>query len=198
VLDGLPVYFDTTTHNQDPYIWNDRFLHTYCHIIQMSPHEGDTILWVSGDAFPNFSELRCDLVFHLDKKIYWRDANAIAPNDPLVDSPEAYNDHYRWHTDHPFRPGHRRFTLKADPHRSFQAQDERGDLIDIVPLLAQQGVGLDLLRLGMRAGFASKPLRLDASLAGGLVDALMATATSRIDGQTLRTIRASHPELASP
>jgi hypothetical protein len=34
------VYHDSTQGNQDPYIWNRRFLHRYCHITQMSPEIG--------------------------------------------------------------------------------------------------------------------------------------------------------------
>ncbi|MGB3510019.1 MAG: hypothetical protein WBA93_12405 [Microcoleaceae cyanobacterium] len=46
----IRVYYDSTSGNQDPYVWNQKFLHTYCHIIQMSPKVGDINFWVSGDT----------------------------------------------------------------------------------------------------------------------------------------------------
>ena len=49
---NLVVYHDSTTGNQDPYIWNQPFLHTYCHITQMSPEVGHINFWVGGDTFP--------------------------------------------------------------------------------------------------------------------------------------------------
>ena len=57
---GTAVYFDTPSGNQDPYLWNDAFLHSYCHITQFHAEPGDINLWVSGDRFPEFSSLYCD------------------------------------------------------------------------------------------------------------------------------------------
>ena len=57
------IYHDNIRGNQDPYIWNRRFLHTYCHITQLSPKIGYINFWVSGDTFPLFNHLYCDLVF---------------------------------------------------------------------------------------------------------------------------------------
>lgn len=45
------VYFDRTAGNQDPYVWNEAFLHSYCHITQFHAEAGDINLWVSGDRF---------------------------------------------------------------------------------------------------------------------------------------------------
>lgn len=36
-FDTVIVYHDHIGGNQDPYIWNEPFLHTYCHITQMKP-----------------------------------------------------------------------------------------------------------------------------------------------------------------
>lgn len=36
----ITVYHDGTTGNQDPYVWNTKFLHTYCHMTQMTPNIG--------------------------------------------------------------------------------------------------------------------------------------------------------------
>src|SRR5690349_2512465 len=82
----VTVYHDGIGGNQDPYVWNRQFLHTYCHITQMSPAGGDINFWVSGDTFPDFTRLSCDLVFVVAQKLYWSYANTIEPADPLIDS----------------------------------------------------------------------------------------------------------------
>lgn len=89
-FDTAVAYHDHTGGNQDPYIWNTQFLHTYCHITQMRSNVGDINFWVSGDSFPNFSHLYCDLVFVVAKRVYWESANTINRNDTIVDANEAY------------------------------------------------------------------------------------------------------------
>lgn len=68
---GRAVYFDSPRGNQDPYIWNDVFLHSYCHITQFRAEAGDINVWVSGDRFPEFRALYCDLVFVVARKCPW-------------------------------------------------------------------------------------------------------------------------------
>lgn len=68
IFDGTTVHYDNNEGNQDPYVWNRQFLHTYCHMTQMTPQEGQINFWVSGDTFPNFSQLFCDLVFVVERK----------------------------------------------------------------------------------------------------------------------------------
>jgi hypothetical protein len=94
----------------------------------------------------------------LQTKRYWEMANEMSPTDPIVDSPRAYDEHYRWAHQHHFKR-RRRFTLKASSH-SFQPQHEGGGLIDIIPALFGCGLTLDQLHCGLRAGFGSKPLPL--------------------------------------
>jgi len=197
-LDGHVVHFDDTRGNQDPYIWAGQFLHTYCHMSQLRAEVGGFHLWVSGDAFLDFSRLYCDLVFVVGEKLCWPQPNDIAPDDQLVDSREAFNDHYRWHTQHPYRRRRHRYTLKADPERSFQAQAAGGDLIDIVPSLERQGVALASLRAGLRAGFASRPMKIPSYAATAVTADLRRQATHHLTGPTLQQIRLEHPELASP
>lgn len=194
-LDGCSVYHDSTAGNQDPYVWNDAFLHSYCHITQLQAEIGGIHLWVSGDAFPGFSRLYCDLVFIVAQKRQWRDANAMAPDDPLMDSAEAFNDHYRWHSQHPFAR-RKRYTLKAEPERSFQPQTANAELIDIVPLLARHGLLLGQLQAGLCAGRGSRPVRLERSAATATADQLR-QAPLLLKGPALRQIRLRHPELAS-
>src|SRR5207302_159349 len=112
--------------------------------------------------FPHFTHLYCDLVFVVANKLYWPESNAISADDPLVDTPASYIDHYRWATiQHPLKR-RRRYTLKADPSRSFQPLDKTGGLIDIVPFLLAHGFSLETLQQGLRAGFTSRPLPLGA------------------------------------
>jgi hypothetical protein len=188
---ALTVYHDSLSGNQDPYVWSRRFLHTACHITQMSPEVGDVNFWISGDTFPAFSGLWCDLVFVVQEKAYWQHSNSISADDPVIDTPEAFADHYAWMPkEHPFRL-RRRFTLKANPATSFQPQQDDGSLIDLVPLLTEVGVGLDGLRTGLRAGFQSKPLRLPDGTAPVVYQRLREVATVRTAGEQLEEIRRS-------
>ena len=195
---GLTVHHDLLTGNQDPYVWNRRFLHTACHITQMSPEVGDANFWVAGDTFPHFTSLWCDLVFVVQDKTYWADRNRIAADDPLVESPEAFADHYDWMPkQHPYKRLSR-FTLKADPVTSFQPQHEDGTLIDLVPILADLGLGIDTLRRKLRAGFAAQPYRLPDGIAPALYDRLRRAAPVQITGDQLGAIRRSDRWRAMP
>jgi hypothetical protein len=194
---NLVVYHDSTTGNQDPYIWNHPFLHTYCHITQMSPEVGHINFWFSGDTFPEFNELYCDLVFTVQKKVLWTETNSIDRDDPIVESAEAYNDHYQWACQHHFKR-RRRFTLKADPLRSFQPQTEEKKLMDIVPFLTELGIPLKTLRKELRAGYASRPRPLDNHVANALYEHLQQAATTKLRGDILVKVRKEHSELASP
>ncbi|HEY1011514.1 MAG TPA: hypothetical protein VGE07_02340 [Herpetosiphonaceae bacterium] len=198
VFDGRTVHYDHASNNQDPYVWNEQFLHTYCHITQMRGEEGQINFWISGGNLRQFTQLFCDLVFVVERKIYWERANQIDRRDPLIDSADAFKDHYRWAMyQHPFKT-RRRYTLKADAARSFQPQRADGALLDIVPFLAERGLGLDALRRGLRAGFNSRPMPLGDELARELYDWLAAEAEVRLTGAELRAIRRRHPQLASP
>jgi hypothetical protein len=171
-------------------------LHSYCHITHLRPEIGGIHLWVSGDTFPQFNRLNCDLVFVVAQKRYWASANHIEPDDDIVDSPEAFADHYRWYFQHRLQR-RRRYTLKADPQRSFQPQTADAQLIDIVPSLIRHGWTLGQLRTGLHSGFAAKPLRLDPATAVNIA-AELCEEPINLKGPFLRDIRLRHPELASP
>lgn len=193
------VFFDRPRGNQDPYLWSTRFLHTFCHMTELrAPGKGDVNFWVSGDSFPQFRRLYCDLVFVVDEVHLWSAANHIASSDSLVDSSEAYADHYLWASyQHRFRTRKRK-TLKAHPRKSFQPQDSSGGLIDIVPMLKALGWGLGELRQSLRKGRSSKPRPLSDQAAGALYQALYEVASTKLTGTQLRTIRLRSPQLASP
>ncbi|GAA5531038.1 hypothetical protein [Herpetosiphon gulosus] len=188
-----PIYHDSLEGNQDPYIWQRSFLHSYCHITQMRPQVGDINVWVAGDTFPHFQQLFCDVVFVVASKHYWPNANDLSPDDPIVDSPAAYADHYQWaQWQHQFKR-RRRFTLKADPTRSFQPLTNDGLLLDIVPALAAAGVDLAQLRTKLRAGFNSQPMALSAEQATALYHWIDMEAAQRWYGDDLAAIRNPAP-----
>lgn len=196
-FDAVVVYHDHIGGNQDPYIWNQQFLHTYCHITQMRTNVADINFWVSGDSFPNFSHLYCDLVFVVTEKLYWHSANNIDRDDDIVDTDEAYNDHYRWAIHQHHLKRRRRYTLKADSRLSFQPQNLENNLIDIVPFLINQGMTIEDIRQGLRSGFNSKPLQL-GSVVSSLYDWIEQSAAIKLNGMQLQYLRKSNPKLASP
>jgi hypothetical protein len=89
-----------------------------------------------------------------------------------------------------------RFTLKADPARSFQPQEADGTLIDIVPFLRDHGVSLDSLRTGMRAGTGSQPMTIPDAVAEAIVKTLEGAPVT-LHGLELRAIRRGTPDLES-
>jgi hypothetical protein len=184
-------YFDSTTGNQDPYVWNEAFLHSYCHITRFHAEAGDINLWVSGDRFPQFSRLYCDLVFTVARKCLWTDANDLHRDDPLVDSDEAWADHYRWYCQHPLSR-RSRYTLKADPGRSFQPQAADGGLIDIAPVLLEQGINLSDLQAGMNAGIGSQPIMIPIAAATAIEQTLR-HAPVILTGAELQKLRKDNP-----
>jgi hypothetical protein len=188
------VYFDGIGHNQDPYIWNRRFLHTACHMTQMRPEVGQINFWVSGDTYPSFKHLYCDLVFEVAQKLEWADRNHMDPKDRMVDSSAAYGDHYGWYGDHEhFKKRGHRFTLKANPEGSFQPQTADGSLVDVLPLLARHAMKRDGLRSSFRAGFGTRPIALDPRVVESLRSEIEVLAPIRLTGQELRAIRTANP-----
>lgn len=144
IIENITVYHDNFCGNEDPYIWNDNFLHTYCHITQLTNEEGQINFWVSGNTYPNFTQLLCDCVFVIDKKYFWKDANNISINNPIVDNPQTFEHHYKWYDQHRLIRK-KRYTLKANSEKSFQPQDKNRNLIDIVPFLNSQGITIEIL-----------------------------------------------------
>lgn len=197
MLNNRKIYHDAIGGNQDPYIWHKNFLHTYCHMTQMSPQVGDINFWVSGNTFPYFTELYCDVVFIVERKEYWIEANRIDRESPMVDNDTTYNDHYRWAMcQHPLKR-RKRFTLKATAQTSFQPQNNQGQLMNIVPLLNELGLPLEAIQRGLRAGFTSKPMRL-GQMAQELYIKIRDMADIHLYGSELESIRNQNPQLGSP
>ena len=183
---NITAYSDDFDGNQDPYIWQEVFLHTYCHMGQMREHfnmprghteveRGDINFWITSDVRGDYSNLYCDLVFVVADKVYWRTPNHIDRSEPPAksDSDAAFEEHYAWVGQHCFKPekiakGYRRFTLKADPLKSFQPQDAHGNLLDIRPLLEELNVNIVELEKALgpkKRGRYALPFLLEAQKA---------------------------------
>ena len=185
-FDDFRVYHDSFSRNQDPYLWSHRFLHTYCHITEMTNVQGQINFWVSGDAFPNFKQLLCDCVFVVDEKIFWNERNRIDRDNPIVENDQVFLHHYQWpeRGEHIFKK-RRRYTLKANSKSSFQPQSISHELIDIVPFLNQKGIDTLFLNQKMTKGRASKPMQLDSKIGKELFDQLNKQAEIKIYGSDL-------------
>jgi hypothetical protein len=189
VARGIVVYHDQFGGNEDPFLWNECFLHTYCHITEMRIEAGDMTFWVSGDRFPNFEHLFCDLVFAVTEKHFWSERNSIARDDPLIDSEAAFAGHYCWAgRQHPFTR-RRRYTLKADTAQSYQPQDGTGSLIDILPVLVRLGLSLSTLRSRLVAARGSRPMSISDDLARRLCDRLADLAPTKLRGADIAPLR---------
>lgn len=149
-IDDLKIYCDSLRRNQDPYIWNENFLHTYCKINQIKVSElkkGDKIFWFTRQGK---SKWFVDLVFIVDSVHYWGKKQENQANSTEVKNVEfahynlvelsdvkydtvLYEDHYKWaKIDHPKKSNKckKRVTLIASED-SYQPQTENGELIEI-------------------------------------------------------------------
>lgn len=193
-IGNLIIYHDSFGGNEDPYLWNKKFLHTYCHITQLSNQTDQVNFWVSGQPSLNyFTKLKCDCVFHIAEKKYWNHNNKISRNDNVVDNEQTYQHHYKWAHNHPYKK-RKRYTLKAKPDTSFQPQDARGNLIDILPFLNKNGLKTDYLIKAFKAGVGSKPYKLDNNIGIELYNFLEKRAEVKLFGKDLDRI---HPHRSS-
>lgn len=104
------------------------------------------------------NKLYCDLVFVVSEKHFWNDANNIDRNEHFIENDHCYDKHYSRFGHHRFKR-RRRYSLKADPIRSFQPQDNNGNLVDILPFFNSLGILTETLQKGMMTGFNSKPYK---------------------------------------
>lgn len=191
IAGNLTIYHDEFGGNEDPYVWNDKFLHTYCHITQLSNEEEQTNFWISGDTYPNFTQLLCDCVFVIGEKHFWKTSNFISQSDPIVDNEQTFEHHYKWvNNGHHTLQKRRRYTLKADPIKSFQPQDGNSNLVDILPFLNLNGLTTEKLIRLMTSKRGSRPFPLDDTLGQGLYDYLVSTAAIKLFGKELKN---KHP-----
>lgn len=191
IIGNLTVHHDKFGGNEDPYIWNDKFLHTYCHITQLTNTQGQINFWISGDSYPNFTQLFCDCVFVVAEKHIWTNRNYIDRSDTIVDNDQTFEHHYKWaNIGHHKYKKRQRYTLKACSKKSFQPQDNNGNLIDILPFLNRNGITTDKLILSMTSKRGSRPLQLDSIIGQKLYDYLFSTASIKLLGRQLKN---KHP-----
>ena len=186
------IYHDNFKDNQDPYIWNKNFLHTYCHMPQMRNEVGDINFWVSANDYPNITNLFCDCVFVIEKKHYWTNADEIDIQDPIVDNnKQTFEHHFDWANkgSHPLKRK-KRYTLIADSQKSFQPQDKEKNLIDILPFLNENGITTAKIIESMTSNYQSKPYRINNLLSQNLYDYLFETASIKIYGYQIENL---HP-----
>ena len=148
-IDDTSVYCDNFKGNQDPYVWSERFLNTFCKTTQIKASQlkkGDTLFWFSRQGNPSEDRWFVDLVFIVDEISYWEKSDKAGEavdypfehyNDVKLSTIKydeySYKDHYEWaKSDHPktsSRPK-RRFTIVASKE-SYQPQTEHKELIEI-------------------------------------------------------------------
>ena len=148
-IDDITVYCDNFKGNQDPYVWSERFLNTFCKTNQIKASQlkkGDTLFWFTRQGTPSDDKWFVDLVFIVDEIIYWEKSDKVGKvgdnpfehyNDVKLSTIQydefSYKDHYEWaKNDHPktsSRPK-RRFTIVASKE-SYQPQTENKELIEI-------------------------------------------------------------------
>ena len=148
-IDDTIVYCDNFKGNQDPYVWSERFLNTFCKTTQIKASQlkkGDTLFWFSRQGNPSEDRWFVDLVFIVDEISYWEKSDKAGEavdypfehyNDVKLSTIKydeySYKDHYEWaKSDHPktsSRPK-RRFTIVASKE-SYQPQTEHKELIEI-------------------------------------------------------------------
>jgi len=189
-INDLVVYHDSFEGNQDPYLWNDKFLHSFCKITQLKNEVGQINFWVSGDTGRNFNQLLCDCVFVVSEKHFWTERNNIERNDPIVDSNNAFDHHYNWVQHQHHFTTKRRYTLKADSDRSFQPQTENRVLFDILPFLNDNGIETNHLMEEMFSSFRSKFYKFDQELGDILYDHIYSESSIKLFGADLQDI---HP-----
>jgi hypothetical protein len=190
-IDDWVVYHDAFGGNEDPYIWNKRFLHSYCHITQLSNEPGQINFWVSGDRYPYFEKLLCDCVFWIEEKVYWRDSNKVSLDESIVDNAQTFEHHFKWGGlgEHPFLR-RRRYTLKGHPEKSYQPQNSQKGLIDILPFLNEYGISTESLIIGMTSKRGSKPFRLPDDITNELYGFIESTSEIKLLGNVLAPL---HP-----
>lgn len=197
----LKIYHDSFFGNQDPYLWNEQFLHSFCHITQLRVQPKDILFWVSGDTYPNFTKLFCDCVFVIAKKEYWENANHIQPTDFIVDNEQTFDHHYKWvnppFNQHLFKR-RRRYTLKADSEKSFQPQTRNKELIDLIPFFDQQGISPETLINSIsrnksgKKSMNSRAFKLTPEHSRKLYDYLTENSPIKIKG---KDVELNHPKM---
>lgn len=133
VINGNIIYCDSFKGNQDPYIWNNEFLYSFCHITQLKDLYKDKdyiYFFVSSESYKKIYEnkkLYLDTVFYINKKLTWNNKNHIYLKDKIIPSynrKKCFDNHFSWVNfdkwyQHKFNKRKYRYTLYWDEYKSF-------------------------------------------------------------------------------
>lgn len=127
----------------------------------------------------------------MSEKHFWENSNSISDSDLIVDSPQAYTNHYNWANkgSHPLKR-RKRYTLKGDSEKSFQPQSAINSLIDILPFLNKNGLEPEELINSITSKRGSRPFKLSSDLGNQLYDFLYSESGHRVKGSELKNL---HP-----
>ncbi|AWE63999.1 MULTISPECIES: hypothetical protein [Staphylococcus] len=203
----MNIYHDKFGNNEDPYVWSERFLHSFCKITDYAYSKStqkDIIFWISINKEGNNLKYLCDLVFKIEKWDFWyktfseqKDAIAtnkeLTINDAVVEGDEeAYEYHYSWinRGEHKWEPTYRRrrLTLKADPVLSFQPQNRQGNLLDVTELL-KTIVNFNVEKSPAKSGTSYKAFELEEEQASKLYEEIKRLSFIRLKGRDLKNLR---------
>lgn len=164
------IYHDSFSNNQDPYIWSDPFIYSFCKSYWLSTktgpvNKGDFFFFltanrvVNGLAPSNNTPIYCDLVFQVNDYKHWPNNIAVPLQSNFTNSSlatwnsqewqRAVGDHFQW----PYYKQHswknkKLITYISDQTNSFQPQVNRNpsiskglvNLLNITPFLSSAGI----------------------------------------------------------
>lgn len=204
------VYCDDFSGNQDPYVWRERFLHSFCKITSLPCRDlrhGDYIFWISPDRAQNEKRWLCDLVFEVDCVCAWEPKESKKRQEcannriqdtqlwgklPSGEDSYEYHDHFKWvdcrapgvaNAQHAWTWSRVRRTLVAT-EKSYQPQCGDGSLVDVTGLVRQFYGNVELK--GKRKKKLTKCQGKE--FLNFVSDQVKATGGKRVKGPTLRSI----------
>lgn len=146
--DGKYIYFENNEWiNICPYIFNNRFIHTFCKAFPLEKEIWNIYFWVYAKwnlQKTSITNIFCDIIFVAWEKVVWKSPNNLrwkhSGKELYYENIEniLYRNHFKYCYDkkhHKLAKDTKRITLFADPNRSYQPQDENNNLIDIKPFL---------------------------------------------------------------
>lgn len=208
--EGVSIYYDALKGNQDPYIWINQFLYTYCQLGKNNKKwlkqidVGDCLFFVSTrKGSTSVEQWWCDLVFVVAEKSEWNNPKPLEKDDlDLVESEFAWNDHYRWWIEHPnLLLDGKRVTFRADPESSFQPIGTDNKPLDILKHLNVLNIDTSLMIGRCHTGKLNNswPLELESHVGEALLKEIMKTPSEfRHYGDDLQDFREANSHLWKP
>lgn len=175
------IYHDNFgNHNQDPFIFNNQFVYTYCQITKLKLlNHGDIVFFanvpkIGGQSYHNPAKIRtvlCDLVFVVGERIPWIHASNIPPSESELPEKAVSKDARKFNLDmwpnHKFklksqlinRKPRTRYTYLASATESFQPKAATNQLFNIYDLMTDS-LKKNLAEGKIQSGTNSQPLRI--------------------------------------